>query len=54
MKFIKNKIIRLQNISSNQKADPLAIIIDTNKGKRKKQIYFENPKIENTNELIQE
>ena len=34
--------------------DPLAIVLDLGKGKRKKQIYFENPEIENNNAIKDE
>ncbi|MGC6469665.1 MAG: Gfo/Idh/MocA family protein [Flavobacteriales bacterium] len=50
----KSEIITLKNINSSEKIDPFAIIIDLEKGKKKKQIYFENPEVKNTNAIKEE
>ena len=46
------EVVRLKNIK--EQADPLAVIIDLGKGKGKKQIYFETPKVEETNAIQME
>ena len=50
----KTEIIKLRNIKPSEQIDPLAIVIDQGKGKRKKQIYFENPEIEENNAIKDE
>ena len=50
----KTEVIRLKNIKPSEDIDPLAIVLDLGKGKRKKQIYFENPEIENNNAIKDE
>ena len=50
----KTEIIRLKNIKPSEEIDPLAVILDLGKGKRKKQIYFENPNIEKNNAIKDE
>jgi predicted dehydrogenase len=50
----KTEVIRLKNLKPSEKIDPLAIVLDLGKGKRKKQIYFENPEVEETNAIKDE
>jgi len=50
----KTEVIRLKNIKPSEDIDPLAIVLDLGKGKRKKQIYFDNPEIENNNAIKDE
>jgi predicted dehydrogenase len=50
----KTEVIRLKNIKPSEDIDPLAIVLDLGKGKRKKQIYFENPEIEDNNAIKDE
>ena len=50
----KTEVIRLKNIKQSEEIDPLAVVLDLGKGKRKKQIYFENPKIEENNAIKDE
>ena len=50
----KTEIIKLKNIKNTEKIDPMAIIVDLGKGKRKKQIYFENPNINDNNAIKEE
>ena len=50
----QTEIIRLKNIKPSQEQDPLAIMLDLGKGKQKKQIYFENPSIEENNAIKDE
>ena len=50
----KTEIIRLKNIKPSEEIDPLAVVLDLGKGKRKKQIYFENPSIEENNAIKDE
>ena len=50
----KTEVIRLKNIKPSQEIDPLAVVLDLGKGKRKKQIYFENPNIEENNAIKDE
>jgi predicted dehydrogenase len=50
----KTEVIRLKNLKPSQNIDPLAIVLDLGKGKRKKQIYFENPEVEETNAIKDE
>jgi predicted dehydrogenase len=50
----KTEVIRLKNIKPSEEIDPLAIVLDLGKGKRKKQIYFENPIIEENNAIKDE
>ncbi len=50
----KTEVIRLKNIKPSEEIDPLAVVLDLGKGKRKKQIYFENPIIEENNAIKDE
>ena len=50
----KTEVIRLKNIKPSEEIDPLAVVLDLGKGKRKKQIYFENPNIEENNAIKDE
>ena len=50
----KTEIIKLRNIKPSEEIDPFAIVIDQGKGKRKKQIYFENPEIKENNAIKDE
>jgi predicted dehydrogenase len=52
--FLKKttEVIRLKNITGE--ADPLAVTIDLGPGKGSKQIYFENPKVEESNAIRSE
>jgi len=50
----KTEVIRLKNIKPSDDIDPLAVVLDLGKGKRKKQIYFENPKTEDNNAIKEE
>jgi len=50
----KTEVIRLKNIKPSDEIDPLAVVLDLGKGKRKKQIYFENPKTEDNNAIKEE
>ena len=50
----KTEIIKLRNIKHSEEIDPFAIVIDQGKGKRKKQIYFENPEIKENNAIKDE
>ena len=50
----KTEVIRLKNIKPSEEIDPLALILDLGKGKRKKQIYFENPYLEENNAIKDE
>ena len=50
----KTEVIRLKNLKPSEKIDPLAIVLDLGKGKRKKQIYFENPEVQETNAIKDE
>ena len=51
--FLKKEVsvIRLRNIEKGEEIDPLAITIDTEKGKDSKLIYFESPKVEESNAI---
>lgn len=50
----KTEVIRLKNIKPSEEIDPLAVVLDLGKGKRKKQIYFENPTTEENNAIKDE
>ena len=50
----KTEVIRLKNIKPSEEIDPLAVVLELGKGKRKKQIYFENPNIEENNAIKDE
>ena len=50
----KTEVIRLKNIKPSEEIDPLAVVLELGKGKRNKQIYFENPKIEENNAIKDE
>ena len=50
----KTEIIKIKNIKPTDEIDPLAIILQVGKGKRKKQIYFENTNVEDSNAIEEE
>lgn len=50
----KTEVIRLKNLKPSEEQDPFAIVLDLGKGKKKKQIYFENPGIEENNAIKDE
>jgi len=50
----KTEIIKIKNIKPTDDIDPLAIILQVGKGKRKKQIYFENTNVEDSNAIEEE
>ena len=50
----KTEVIRIKNLKASDKVDPFAMTIDIGKSKKKKQIYFENPEIEESNAIKQE
>ena len=50
----KTEVIRLKNLKPSEKQDPFAIVLDLGKGMKKKQIYFENPDIEENNAIKDE
>ena len=50
----KTEVIRIKNLKASDKVDPFAMTIDIGKSKKKKQIYFENPQIEESNAIKQE
>ncbi len=50
----KTEIIRLKSLKSSEEEDPFAIVLDLGKGRKKKQIYFENPNIEENNAIKDE
>ncbi|MGC6429392.1 MAG: Gfo/Idh/MocA family protein [Flavobacteriales bacterium] len=50
----KTEIIKLKNLSPSQEVDPFAMILDVGKNNKRKQIYFENPEIKETNAIKEE
>lgn len=50
----KTEVIRLKNLKPSEEVDPFAIVLDLGKGKKKKQIYFENPKATENNAIKEE
>ena len=50
----KTEIIRMKNLKPSEDLDPLAIVLDLGKSKKRKQIYFESPEIENNNAIADE
>ena len=50
----KTEVIRLKSLKASEKQDPFAIVLDLGKGRKKKQIYFENPNIETNNAIKDE
>ena len=50
----KTEVIRLKSLKNSEEQDPFAIILDLGKGRKKKQIYFENPNIETNNAIKDE
>lgn len=48
----KTEVIRIKNLKASERIDSYAMTIDV--GKKKKQIYFENPEIEETNAIKEE
>ena len=52
--FLKksSEVVRLKNVIGEP--DPLAVTIDLGEGKGTKQIYFENPKVNETNAIKSE
>lgn len=47
------EITQMEELDSDP-ADPLAMVIDLGPGKKKRRIYFNNPKIENINAIVEE
>jgi predicted dehydrogenase len=50
----KTEVIRLKSLKPSDEIDPFAIVIDLGKGKKKKQIYFENPQATENNAIKEE
>ena len=50
----KTEVIRLKSLKTSEEPDPFAIVLDLGKGRKKKQIYFENPNIETNNAIKDE
>ncbi len=50
----KTEVIRLKNLKPSEEQDPFAIVLDLGKGRKKKQIYFENPSVEENNAIKDE
>ena len=50
----RTEIIRLKSLKSSEEPDPFAIVLDLEKGRKKKQIYFENPSIKENNAIKDE
>lgn len=50
----KTEVIKLKSLKPSEEQDPFAIVLDLGKGKKKKQIYFENPSIEENNAIKDE
>ena len=50
----KTEVIRMKNLKPSEQEDPFAIVLDLGKGKKKKQIYFENPSVEENNAIKDE
>lgn len=50
----KAEVLRMENVSDPEKADPLAMIIDLGKGKGSKQIIFEKPDVQPVNAIKNE
>lgn len=50
----KTEIIRLKSLKASEEKDPFAIVLNLGKGRKKKQIYFENPNIEEKNAIKDE
>lgn len=50
----KTEVIRLKSLKASEEQDPFAIVLDLGKGRKKKQIYFENPNIEENNAIKDE
>ena len=50
----KTEVIRLKSLKTSEEPDPFAIVLDLGKGRKKKQIYFENPNIEANNAIKDE
>ena len=50
----KTEVIRIKNLKPSEELDPLAIVLDLGKSKKRKQIYFESPNIENSNAIADE
>lgn len=50
----KTEVIRLKSLKASEEQDPFAIVLDLGKGRKKKQIYFENPSIEENNAIKDE
>ena len=47
-----SEVIRLKEVEGE--TDPLAVILDLGVGKKNKQIWFENPKVEESNAIKEE
>ena len=50
----KTEVIRLKSLKASEEQDPFVIVLDLGKGRKKKQIYFENPSIEENNVIKDE
>ena len=50
----KTEVIRIKNIKSSDKIDPLSIVLDVGKGKRKSKFILENTNIEESNAIEDE
>lgn len=50
----KTEVIRLKSLKASDEHDPFAIVLDLGKGRKKKQIYFENLNIEANNAIKDE
>jgi predicted dehydrogenase len=52
--FLKksSEVVRLKEVEGE--TDPLAVILDLGEGKKRKQIWFENPKVDETNAIREE
>ncbi len=50
----KTEVIRLKSLNTSEEQNPFAIVLDLGKGRKKKQIYFENPSIEENNAIKDE
>ncbi|MBL4734560.1 MAG: Gfo/Idh/MocA family oxidoreductase [Flavobacteriales bacterium] len=47
----KVNLVKIQDVNDQTKDDPFAVLIDTGNGGMKKQLYFENPDIEEINSI---
>ena len=47
----KVNLVKIQDVNDQTEDDPFAVLIDTGNGGKKKQLYFENPDIEEINSI---